>query len=246
MTACYGARKAPFSYPTHINIAQARLPETYESAKRELANCARIDECQEWANKAEAMASYARMADDDTRRKLADRIQARAVRRCGELLKQIDGRGGDRSKNGGAPTSALRRDVAAAAGMSKDQQVTAVRVANVPADDFERQIDSDTPPTVTELAKQGTQTRVKNWGLGDDWNPPEGFAKATHLLGEVRDFAAGRQRRHEDFERQIDSDTRCREWTAVTNRQGLFYARCTTVYHPDHHPKPRGDWWHCS
>jgi hypothetical protein len=30
-----------------------------------------------------------------------------------------------------------------------------VRVTNVPADDFERQVESDTPPTVTKLADQG-------------------------------------------------------------------------------------------
>ena len=31
-----------------------------------LAACNRIDECHEWANKAEALASYAKMADDDS------------------------------------------------------------------------------------------------------------------------------------------------------------------------------------
>ncbi len=58
-----------------------------------LASCERIDECKTWANKAEALASYAKMADDDSLRLLADRIQARAVRRMGELLKEFDGRG---------------------------------------------------------------------------------------------------------------------------------------------------------
>jgi hypothetical protein len=37
--------------------------------------------------KAEALASYARQAEDDTLRKLADRIQARAVRRGGQIQK---------------------------------------------------------------------------------------------------------------------------------------------------------------
>ena len=100
------------------------------------------------------MASYARMADDQALYKMALRIQTRAIRRCGELLKQYDGRGNNQH-GGGAPTM---RKAAAEAGMSKDQQVTAVRVANIPAEDFERQADSDTPPTVTE---QGTQTRAK-------------------------------------------------------------------------------------
>jgi hypothetical protein len=41
----------------------------------------------------ERLASYARHADDDSVRKMVNRIQARAVCRCGELLKQFDGRG---------------------------------------------------------------------------------------------------------------------------------------------------------
>ena len=39
--------------------------------------------------------------------------------------------------------------------MSERQQVTAIRVANVPVADFERQVDSPKPPTVTALAEQG-------------------------------------------------------------------------------------------
>ncbi len=59
-----------------INIARAKLPASYDAARAALAKCDRIDECQDWANKAEALASYARMADDDTLRKHADRIRA--------------------------------------------------------------------------------------------------------------------------------------------------------------------------
>ncbi len=58
-----------------ISVTNARLPAAYEAAKVALANCASIDECQQWANKAEALASYAKQADDDTLRKQADRIQ---------------------------------------------------------------------------------------------------------------------------------------------------------------------------
>lgn len=73
-----------------IPIASARLPATYEAAKTALAECSRLDECQSWAGKAEALASYARQAKDEQLRKMADRIQARAIRRCGELLKQVE------------------------------------------------------------------------------------------------------------------------------------------------------------
>jgi hypothetical protein len=58
------------------------------------------------------------------------------------------------------PTSS-RREVAESAGISKDQQVTAVRVANVPAAEFEAAIESQTPPTVTALAEMGKVSRTE-------------------------------------------------------------------------------------
>ncbi len=180
--------------PASIDISGARLPAAYEHAKNALAVCSSVDECQEWANKAEALASYAKQADDDTLRKMADRIQARAVRRCGELLKQYDARQGQNlpnAKNDGTD-SFSRRDIAAQAGMSERQQVTAVRVANVPEDRFENAVDGDAPPTVTALAAIGTKKRP-------DVSPaveaimtkvrPAGFGAATELLGTVEQFA---------------------------------------------------------
>lgn len=118
--------------PANINIAHARLPETYERAKTALAECTRIDECMDWANKAEALASYAKQADDDTLRKHADRIQARAVRRCGELLKTFQtGASGGRPKNEAGADPVSQKDAGSRVGMSERQIKTAVRVANV-------------------------------------------------------------------------------------------------------------------
>ena len=173
--------------PANINVAQARLPQTYENAKTALASCASIDECQDWANKAEALASYARMADDDSLRKMADRIQARAVRRCGELLKQYDakGRRSDREpvvlgdNRSIAPTKA---EAARSAGMTPKQTATATRVANVPTDAFESAVESEAPPTVTKLAEMGKQARPKH-------ETPPGFREATAALGNVERFA---------------------------------------------------------
>ncbi len=45
-------------------VNTARLPRSYEEAKKAIAECARLDECAEWADKAAAIASYARQADD--------------------------------------------------------------------------------------------------------------------------------------------------------------------------------------
>ena len=45
-------------------VAKARLPKSYREAKAALAKCESVDECAEWADKAAAIASYARQADD--------------------------------------------------------------------------------------------------------------------------------------------------------------------------------------
>lgn len=169
-----------------IPSADARLPQAYEAAKTALANCASIDECKDWADKAEALASYAKQADDDTLRKHADRIQARAIRRCGELLKQFDTRGRPAENSVAADTNLSQRDAAEQAGMSKRQQVTAVRVANVPAETFEQHVESEAPPTVTKLADMGRKPRqVVDLGGRD----PADFNKSMHFRGMLRDYA---------------------------------------------------------
>lgn len=138
------------------NGAHAKLPVTYVAAKKALAECSRVDECQEWANKAHALASYARQAKDETLRRLAERIQARATRRCGELLKQVPSAA--RVSRTEIPVL-TRTEAARAAGLDKHQQTTAVNVANVPREQFERLVESENPPKVYELAAIGREPR---------------------------------------------------------------------------------------
>lgn len=168
-------------------VARAKLPESYEGARQALDKCQRIDECAEWANKAEALASYAKQAEDDGLRKMADRIQARAIRRCGVLLGEIeDGQGARTDQLGGsAPPKLSRAQAARDAGMSRDQKRTALRVASVPEDEFEAAVESDDPPTVTALAEQGTQPRAIVNLRGRD---PKDYAIASQALGMLRRF----------------------------------------------------------
>ena len=170
------------------SVANAKLPETYERAKTALAECSTIDECQSWADKAEALASYARMSDDDSLRKMADRIQARAIRRCGELLRQIEP-----SKGGYAPlfdantaagTSITRSQAAEDAGLSKRQKNTALRVANVPEQQFNESVESESPPTVTKLAEMGTKKQLIDLKGRD----PSHFNKALHFVGDIQNY----------------------------------------------------------
>ena len=85
---------------------------------------------------------------------MADRIQARAIRRCGELYKQLESQQGartDKLRDGTLP-KLPKTEAAAQAGLSERQRKTALRVANVPEPEFHQAVESETPPTITQLA----------------------------------------------------------------------------------------------
>jgi hypothetical protein len=170
-----------------VSIANARLPQAYEAAKLALSNCASVDECKDWADKAAALASYAKQANDEDLMKQATRIRDRAIRRMGEVLKQFDARPSNAEKQSeGDHTLISQREAAEQAGITKHQQVQAVRVANVPADDFERQVESDKPPTISQLAMQGIKPRPLVDLKGRD---PSEFNKAMHYEGIFERYA---------------------------------------------------------
>ena len=165
-------------HATLPSIQDARLPETYDRAKNALAECSRIDECQNWADKAAALASYARQSKDDSLRKMAERIQARAIRRAGEILKQITPAAGKRTDLQPSEGVHTRTQAAESAGMSKHQQVQATRVASVPDEEFNRMVESETPPTVTKLAEIGTKKQLVDLKGRD----PKEFNKSLHFI----------------------------------------------------------------
>lgn len=168
-----------------ISVANAKLPAAYEAAKTALANCERLDECKGWSDKAAALASYARQADDDSLHRQAIRIQARAIRRCGELLKQFDGRGEHRRTEGAHPSS---KDMSAAAGMSEHQHKQAVRVANVPAPDFEAAVEAPKPPTVTKLADMGRRPAPRPL-IDLKGRDPAAFNRSLHFVADIEEYA---------------------------------------------------------
>jgi hypothetical protein len=187
-----GEPPAPWPPESRANlpsIPDAQLPANYQAAKLALLECSRVDECQDWADKMAAMASYARQADNDELLRLSRRIQARAIERCGELLKQIpEAKPGPKHELADGAGSELlpprtgRMQAAKEAGLSERQAVTALRVANIPKDEFERQVESDNPPTISALAEQGKKPAAKPLiDLGD--RTPEEFKAATALIG---------------------------------------------------------------
>jgi hypothetical protein len=141
------------------------LPVSYVEAKKKLAACERVDECQSWADKAAALRSYGKQMKDQSLVVLAQKIQARAVQRGGELLLQVKA---DRvakkdkgSKGGRAPSNLSRKTAASDAGLSPHQAKTMVRVAKVPEEQFEQLVEAGRPATVEQLAELGTNKRPK-------------------------------------------------------------------------------------
>jgi hypothetical protein len=145
----------------------AKLPVTYANAKAAIAECESIDECKEWSDKMAALASYARQSRDDYMLNMAERIKARAMRRCGELLNELAPAGREAPRKTKALTSGVQPDttskakVAKAAGLSKRHKVTATRIARVPKAEFESAVESGDPLIVTKLAERGKQVQTK-------------------------------------------------------------------------------------
>lgn len=174
-----------------VGVENAKLPAVYERAKQALAECARIDECKDWANKAEALASYFQQSKNEQMMKDCRRIQARAIERCGELLRQVESGTGKNNqyaqvKSDGPVMLQSRTQVAAAAGLSERQKVTALRVVSVPKEQRDALIESENPPTVTQLAERGKQARPLHDLNGID---PFLYARATELQGALRRLA---------------------------------------------------------
>jgi hypothetical protein len=169
--------------PSTISVSSASLPQTYRAAQLALQECSQVDECKDWADKAAALASYARQSEDDQLERMAQRIRARAIRRAGELLKQIEpGQGARDGKRGeGSNTPFRREDAAREAGMSKHQQMQATRIANVPEEEFDAQVDADNPPTLSQLARQGVKKRKPLVDL--EGRDPNEFNRAMHYVG---------------------------------------------------------------
>jgi hypothetical protein len=121
---------------------------------------------------------------------MADRIQARAIRRCGQLLREIAPSAGGRppdetpeTREGALPSS--RKSAADAAGLSEHRRKTALRVANVPEDEFEEAVEADDPATVTELAERGKKPFIFDLRGRD----PNDFKISTQAQGELRRFS---------------------------------------------------------
>lgn len=146
-----------------VDTSGAKLPASYSAAKAALMECSRIDECKEWADRASALASYAKQAQDSQLEDMAKRIKNRALRRAGELLDQIEPATGmhnspEIKREGTLPLS--RKQAASEAGLSEHQAKQVLRMAQVPEPVFEDMVERGA--TATEIADAGTVKKPVN------------------------------------------------------------------------------------
>jgi len=136
-------------------IATAREPLNYERAKSAIAECASIDECQDWVDKSAALAAYAKQVRDDSMLNNAKRIRLRASARVGELLLQYPKNvravatkrrlGQGRSSATPNFIRSERHEAAAIAGIPRSSTTMYVAMARVPREQREALIEA-TPP----------------------------------------------------------------------------------------------------
>lgn len=173
--------------PVEIRAAvrSAQLAEAYERAKEALAVCDRIDEVDDWADKAAALATYARQADNSDLENFARRIRARAVRRVGELLREYDGRG--RRKTETPPDICIRSraEAAEAAGISPHKANVAARVASIPRERFEEIVEASPAPGTIFLKKFARGNRAPS--APDLTSGDFRRASANSLVASLRD-----------------------------------------------------------
>jgi hypothetical protein len=149
-------------------IAETGFPVSYEEARQAIAKCESPFECRTMADQAAAMAVYARMRDDTDLLNRAVRLQAWAARRWGELDKELnpDRRQENLKQNQTPYRKAHARPIGETVpltdGTTEYQRKISRRLAAIPEPEFTRQVESENPPTVTQLAEQGKVTRVRD------------------------------------------------------------------------------------
>ena len=156
----------------------------YDQARHALAQCECIDEAKDWADKAAALAAYARQADDPELEALARRIRARAFRRMGEISQELETGQGTRTELLPGTGKKLKSAVLSEAGISTSQAHRAEKVAEIPVEEFERRVDSDTPPTMTALVR-GLGHVSHNSGEIEWYTPPDLIEAARDCMGGI-------------------------------------------------------------
>jgi hypothetical protein len=136
-----------------------REPDYYERAVTALKECERAECCKIIDDKHLALGHYARRAKDKRAYIVALRIRARAIRRCGEILRSLGYLYPGRPRKRKVPLTKSTKQAGLDAGLSIHQIRTATRVAAIDDEEFEQLVESPEPPSITKFETYG----IRRW-----------------------------------------------------------------------------------
>lgn len=152
----------------------------YDAMCSAIAAAYAVDEVKDIRNKARAIETYARQAKNVEAERQACEIRLRAERKAGELLRERDKAKGARGSGSNQhevrshhPTAPPLSDL----GISKQQSSDWQKLAAVPSDLFEKELQSERPTTNGIIAAHSQPEAKDKVGAGPLW-----------LWGRLKDF----------------------------------------------------------
>lgn len=129
-------------------VDRAAFPTLYIAARNALQACERVDECKDLQDKYDALARYAKQAQNEELWVLARKVALRAERRMGEILDSLPkSKGGPNSQGHGTYPHARSM------GIGPHRVTRALTIGRMSVTTFESCVDSEHPPGRQELAK---------------------------------------------------------------------------------------------
>jgi len=155
----------------------------YDQARSALAECHRIDDAKDMADKAMALQAYARQARDPDMERWVAEIRLRARRRVGELSAALET--SERARTDLRPDlgTQTKTEALEAAGLSKSEAHRCEQIAKVPAATFETYIATQTAAgktvTADEVVARTRAPHVAHNGGENEWYTPAHFIEAA-------------------------------------------------------------------
>jgi len=152
---------------TAARMQTTQLPVQYAEACRALAACSRLDEAKYYADKADALAAWAKIYQSDKAGEEAKRLKLHAYRRMNELAEQLRPKqGGIKGKKDGGslpgPKSLLQE-----LGLSRSKATVVRKIGKLSPHRFEEIVNAArvfTPDTICQREAGGSEKYIQ-WTL---------------------------------------------------------------------------------
>lgn len=170
-------------------VPTAPLPQNYRDACLAIRECSKIDQVAEWTNRAKALATYAREANDMTLITDAQKIQVRAETRVGELLLEMY-------------PNKTKTERALVSGFSRSRVVTAETLAEIPSDQLENVMNSRAHTKENFTRRAGYFAGITPHSVAHAWEQrPDGPKQQEYKERRERDAKAFSERTEDEINR---------------------------------------------